>query len=141
MDKFLVRLLPIILNLYVIVAISFAWAGYDISIYDYWFSCPVTMGVLLSVLCNVQGRYHCKWIRLLCYNLVFIPFLTYIDAAYVLFEDAYLYIATITFVMALSIIATIVLAIRHFRKARKVLSKRRYGEIRPINRCCQRKDW
>ena len=142
MDRLLVRVLPIILNLYVIVAISMAWFGYDISIYDYWFSCPITMGVLLSVLVNVQGKYHCKWMRYLCYNLVFVPSVTYLDSAYLLFDDAYVYLIVITSSMALAILATIVLSIRHFHLVRKVLNGKnsRYEELKPLKCGCSRKD-
>ena len=139
MDKFLVRILPIILNLYIIIVIICAWSGIDISIYDYWFSCPITMGILLSVLAHKQGKYHCRWIRALCYNLIFVPAITYFDAKFVLFENAYSYIMVITISMIITIFATIVLAVNHFRRVRKV-TKGRYEELRPLNCHCARKD-
>lgn len=140
MDKLLVRLLPILLNLYIIAAMTFAWAGIDISVYDYWFSCPILMGILLTVLSHTQGKYHCKWIRALCYNLIFTSSLTYIDSVYVLFETAQPYLIMLTASMSVSIITTIVLAINHFRRVRKVLKKHKYEELRPIKCNRTRKD-
>lgn len=140
MDRFLVRVLPIILNLYVIVVTAFAWIGIDISIYDYWLSCPITMGILLTVLCHTQGKYHCKWIRLLCYNLIFVPVVSYIDAITPIFYEAEDMIAFLCIDMFITIFITIILAIMHFRKVRKILNKHRYEQIRPVKCSYTRKD-
>lgn len=139
MDKFLVRVLPIIMNTYIVIVIAFAYVGIDISIYDYWFSCSIMMGILLTVLCHVQGRYHCKWIRALCYNLIFVPSFTYYDAIYPLFDYAKSYIYFLCAEMSVVITSTIILAIIHFRKVKKV-TKGRYEEIRPIECFRTRKD-
>lgn len=140
MDKFLVRILPIILNLYIVVVTAFAWNGIDISEYDYWLSCPIMMGVLLAALCHSQGKYHCKWIRVLCYNLIFVPFASYIDAVNPIFYEAEDMIMFLCADMFITILATIILAINHFRRVRKVLKKNKYEEIRPIKCNCTRKD-
>lgn len=140
MDRFLVRILPIVLNLYIIVVTSFAWNGIDISIYDYWLSCPIMMGLLLTVLSHSQGKYHCKWIRALCYNLIFVPFASYIDSVNPIFYEAEDMIVFLCADMFITIIATIVLAIQHFRSVRKVLKKNRYEELKPIKCNRTRKD-
>lgn len=140
MDKFLVRILPIILNVYIVIVTAFAWNGIDISEYDYWLSCPIIMGVLLTTLCHSQGKYHCKWIRVLCYNLIFVPFASYIDAVNPIFYEAEDMIMFLCADMFITIIATIILAINHFRRVRKVLNKNKYEEIRPIKCNCTRKD-
>lgn len=43
-------------------------------------------------------------------------------------------------IIAVSIISTIILAINHFRRVRKVLKKNRYEELKPIKCNCTRKD-
>ena len=139
MDKLLVRILPILLNLYIIVVTLFAINGIDVSVYDYWFSPSIMMGILLSVLAHSQGRYHCKWIRALCYNLIFVPAISYIDAIYPLFYSGETFVIALISDVFITIFATIILAINHFRKARKV-TKSRYEELRPIKCNCQRKN-
>lgn len=132
MDKFLVRLLPILLNLYITIVIALSFAGIDISTLDYWFSSSITMGVLLTVLCHTQGRYHCKWIRLLCYNLIFVPLLGFIDSIWPLFYSVEEYIFTLCIEMSVVILLTIGLALHHFIKARRVIKQKRYAEIKSI---------
>lgn len=129
MDRLLVRLLPIILNTYIIIVMSLAYIGIDISVYDYLFSCPIMMGILLTVLCHSQGKYHCKWIRALCYNLIFVPAVTFYDALYPIFYYAEAYIYFLCADMSVAILSTITLAVIHFRKVRKI-TKNRYEEYR-----------
>ena len=126
MDRFLVRILPIILNLYIVVIAIFAWNGIDISIYDYWLSCPVMLGLLLTVLSHSQGKYHCKWIRVLCCNLIFIPLVSYIDSVHPIFYEAEDMIIFLSADLSVAILSTIILAINHFRRVRKVLNKNQY---------------
>lgn len=126
MDRFLVRILPIILNLYIVVIAIFAWNGIDISIYDYWLSCPVMLGLLLTVLSHSQGKYHCKWIRVLCYNLIFIPLVSYIDSVHPIFYEAEDMIIFLSADLSVAILSTIILAVNHFRRVRKVLNKNQY---------------
>ena len=134
MDKFIVRFSVLSLNVYMIVALAYAMNGIDISEYDYIFTDSVLIGVVLTTLVHVQGRYHCKWIRALCYNLILVPSINFIDCKYPLFETAEGYVYFVTSVISISIIATIILAINHFRKVRKVLKNRyQYYEFRPRN--------
>lgn len=134
MDKFIVRFSVLALNVYMIVALAYAMNGVDISEYDYIFTDSSLIGIVLTTLVHVQGRYHCKWIRALCYNLILVPSINFIDCKYPLFETAEGYVYFVTSVISISIIATIILAINHFRKVRKVL-KNRYieYELRPRN--------
>lgn len=134
MDKFIVRFSVLALNVYMIVALVYAMNGVDISEYDYIFTDSALMGLVLTTLVHVQGRYHCKWIRALCYNLILIPVINFVDCRYPLFETAEDYIYFVTSVISISIIATIILAINHFIKVRKVTKNRyQYYELRPRN--------
>ena len=140
MDKFLVRFSILSLNAYIIVVLIFAFNGIDISIYDFFFSSTILFGILLTSLVHSQGKYHCKWIRALSYNTIFCPSVTYIDRVYDIFPEAIYYIYTICGTMVIVIAFTLILAINHFRRVRKVLKKNRYEELKPIKCNCTRKD-
>lgn len=140
MDRFIVRLSILALNVYMIVVTILAYNGIDISYLDYIFTDSVLFGIVLTTLCHTQGRYHCVWMRALCYNLIVIPLLNFIDYQYVLFDTAEHLIYAIGFLISINILATIILAINHFRRVRKVLNKHRYEELRPIECNCTRKD-
>lgn len=140
MDKFLVRFSILALNVYMVIATIYAFNGIDISEYDYLFTNSFLFGALLTSLCHAQGRYHCVWMRALCYNLMIMPLLNFIDAKIVLFETIEQCIYTFCTIFAINIIATIILAINHFRRVRKVLNKHRYEELRPIECNRTRKD-
>lgn len=134
MDRFIVRFSILALNAYMIVVLAYAFNGVDISEYDYLFTDSVLFGIVLTTLVHVQGKYHCKWIRALCYNLIAVPIINFIDCQWNIFGTAEMLIITYCGLILLSVIATIILAINHFRKVRKVL-KNRYVEyeLRPRN--------
>lgn len=120
MDKFIVRLSILVLNAYIIIVLLYAFNGIDISECDYIFTDSVMFGVVLTTLVHTQGRYHCKWIRALCYNLITVPSINYIDYKYNIFGSADILIYTYCSMLLLSIIITIYLAIRHFSKVIKL---------------------
>ena len=134
MDKFIIRISAILINLYLPIGLIFALNGIDISNRDYWFSSTILFGLVLSVLSHSQGKYHCKWIRGLCYNGITVPFVGYIDATYNVFGNAIDFIIAISVVWAIGVLITIVLAVKHFIKVRKI-TKNRYQEyeLRPRN--------
>nr|DAY73247.1 MAG TPA: hypothetical protein [Caudoviricetes sp.] len=127
MDKFVVRFCIFGLNTYMLIVLIYALNGVDISEYDYLFTNSLLFGVLLTILSHTQGKYHCRWARFLCYNLVLVPIVNYIDCKYSIFDTAeeYIYFACGTLMFAT--ISTIILAINHSRRARKV-KKSRYKE-------------
>lgn len=140
MDKFIIRASAILINAYIPLVLIFAVNGIDISVYDYMFSSNVMFGLVLSILSHSQGKYHCKWIRGLCYNSVAVPSVCYMDASYDLFGDAMTFIYSIAIIWSIGVLITIFLAINHFRRVRKVLNKQRYEEIRAIDFFRTRKD-
>lgn len=126
MDKFIVRFSILALNVYMIVVIALSYMGIDISVYDYLFTDSLLFGIVLTTLCHTQGRYHCVWMRALCYNLIAVPLLNFIDAKNPLFETIEGYLYTIAAIVFINVVATIILAINHFRRVRKVLNKNQY---------------
>ena len=126
MDKFIVRFSIIVLNLYMVVVTILAYNGIDISYLDYIFTDSALFGIVLTTLCHAQGRYHCVWMRALCYNLIFVPILNLVDYKYVLFETAEQVIYATSSIITLNVVATVILAINHFRRVRKVINKHRH---------------
>lgn len=134
MDKFIVRFSAISVNLYISTVLVYAYNGIDISNYDYIFSSSILLGLVLTILSHTQGKYHCKWIRALCYNSTITPTISFIDSQYTLFEDAMVYIYLIATLWSISVLITLFLAIRHFIKVQKLKSnKRRLYEDRRRN--------
>lgn len=133
MDKFIVRSSILLLNLYMLVVLLFALNGIDISIYDYIFTNSMLFGLVLTTLVHAQGKYHCKWIRFMCYDLVFIPVVNYIDAKYCLFMTIESCIYTYCVIVGISILMTLILAINHFHKTRRIIKQKKQYEIRRRN--------
>lgn len=131
MDKLIVRLTIVILTIYMEISTIFAWYGISFYEYDSIFSCSAMFGLLLTVLVHSQGRYHCVYMRGLCYNLILSPLLSFADIQLELFEDADTLIITLSSMWILSVSSTIYLAIRHFIKVKKLKSER--NEIHKIN--------
>lgn len=125
MDKFIVRLSSVILTVYMIVATLFALNGIDISEYDFIFTNSFIIGLVLTVLCHSQGKYHCVWMRAMCYNLMFIPIVNFIDSKYPLFETIEGYIYLICISLSITVLSTLILAINHFRKVSRILKLKR----------------
>lgn len=120
MDKFIVRFSILVLNLYIIIVLAYAFNGIDISVYDYIFTDSILFGIVLTTLVHVQGKYHCKWIRALCYNLIAVPSINFIDSKYGLFGTIEMLIYTYCSLLLISIVVTLILAINHFRRVRKL---------------------
>lgn len=131
MDKFIVRFSVLSTNIYIPIVLIFAINGIDISDYDYLLSGSFIFGILVTVLVHSQGKYHCKWIRGLCYNSVTLPIFNFADSRYNFFDDVYMYILAVSLVWSIFVLYTIILAIRHFTKVRKL--KREQYEIRRRN--------
>lgn len=128
MDNFIVRFAIIGLNVYMLIVLVYALNGIDISIYDYLFTNSFITGLVLTTLSHAQGKYHCKWVRFLCYDLMAVPLINFFDSKYAIFVTAesalYTYISIMSFVIAI----TIYLAIRHLHRVNKL--KKQKNEIR-----------
>lgn len=127
MDKFIVRFAAIALTVYMIAVTALAFYVVDISEYDYLFTDSFIIGLVLTTLCHTQGKYHCVWMRAMCYNLTIVPLINFFDCKYPIFETAESYVYFIGSCLALTVLSTLILAINHFRKVRK-LKKQRYKE-------------
>lgn len=127
MDNFIVRLSILVLTSFIAVSLYYAWNGVLISEYDCLLSCSLMSGILLNTLVYSQGKYHCVYMRGLCANLIFTPSITFLDSKYCLLENAETFLIILSVAWSLCFLITIILAINHSRRARKV-KKSRYKE-------------
>ena len=132
MDKLIVRLVIIITTIYMAVSFIFAWMGIDLYQYDSLFFPSLINGVLLTTLCHAQGRYHCVYMRGLCYNMILTPSLIFIDYQYNIFDSALESLIILSVLWIIFVSSTLLLAIRHFRKIKNLNRKR--NEIYKANR-------
>lgn len=117
MDRFVVRLAAIALNLYILAATLLSLHGVDTGPADCLFACSALPGLLLAVLCHTQGRYHCTWARALCYNLIIVPLLNFIDCCHPLFLETECYIYAVLSITLFNTAISVLMAVRHFRRA------------------------
>lgn len=129
MDKFIVRLTIISMTIYMAISLLYAWNGVLISEYDSVFCCSLSSGVLLNVLVYSQGNYHCVYMRGLSANLVATPLLVFLDGYYNLFEDSDSLIITMSVMWFLGVYSTIVLAVEHFMKVKKLIIKKKWSTL------------
>lgn len=127
MNKFLVRFTIFYCSVYFLYVLFYAWNG--INVFDDTYK--LLLEYCLYLLAKEHPKYHCKFARFLALNLFTTESITYIDNEYCIFEDAELMLIVLSSMWALSVIVTIILAIRHFTKVRKL--KRQQYEIRRRN--------
>lgn len=119
MNKFeilLVRLVPIMISIYIGLVIIFAWNGISLYEYNYVFGHSLLIDLILLFLCLNQGRYHCRYLRFLIYNLLFTDLFGVIDAKFNLVIEATLQLNILSTTWLTTAIITIILAIKHFYK-------------------------
>lgn len=123
MDKFIVRFSIFALNAYILIVLILALNGIDISLYDYLFTDSLLFGVVLTTLILKQGKYHCRWAKALCFNLILTPLVNFFDCKYGLFDTIEEYIYFVCILMLLTILITIYLAINNFRRVKRLKRK------------------
>lgn len=125
MDKIITRFTIILVTIYFIIAYILAQCGIDIlsSVY-----------VLLFELCVVSytfcsGAFHCRYIRWTSLSILFADTISYTDY-YFNYIPVNMYNMVPLFVVALGILTSITLAIRHFIQVIKI--KKRRNESRQL---------
>lgn len=134
MDKFIVRASIIVLTIYMGISFLYAWNGVLLYEYDSLYSCSLVTGILLNALVYSQGKYHCVYMRGLSSNLVLTPTLDYIDCRYCIFENAETMLIVLSSMWVISVITTLILAVRHFIRATKIKNKKHKYEHYEIRR-------
>ena len=103
MVKALVRLLILSASIYSILECVFAYFGVNISSLRYILGHSLIVDVCLIIFCGTQGKYHCKYMKYLCYNLAFISVFNYFDSLFNIIPNAtsYIYILSASWMVAI----------------------------------------
>lgn len=123
MSKFIVRFTIFYCAIYFLYVIYYAWNGINVFNDTYRF----LMEYCVFVLAKEHPKYHCRYARFLALSVFITDTTTYVDGMFNIFPTAELMLFVFSFIWAASIITTIILAINHFRRVRKV-KKSRYRE-------------
>lgn len=140
MDKFVIRLSAVVINIYILIVFVLALNGIDVSVYDHLFSSSSLFGLTLTTLSHSQGKYHCKWIRGLCYNSLTIPTFCYVDSSFGIFDDAFVFLLVLSFLWCIGIATTLIWAVKHFYDVQKIINRYKYEKIQSIKCGCRKKD-
>lgn len=118
--NFLIRISIFCISIYLLVAIIFAFLGIEFFYLDFLFGHNLMLDLILLIFCYNDKRFHCKYMRFLCYNLLFADLLWLIDSNFVIFSESIYQLYTLSIVWMISAIVTTSLAISHFRKVKRL---------------------
>lgn len=124
MDKAIVRLSVIAINLYFLYNLICALQGEATPIADSLFSQSLLGAIILVVLAFSQGKYHCKWMQALTVNILFTTAINTACNYFGLFPDVMVHIITISISWGISTILAFYFAISHFVKVQKLKRKK-----------------
>ena len=121
----LVRISILSVSFYLLVVIILAWNGTDLYQWNYIFGHNLILDLLFLFFCFNDKKYHCKYMRFMCYNLIFTDLIGFIDAQILLFRDAVIQLIVLSVTWSITTLITFILAIGHFYKVKKI-NKEKY---------------
>lgn len=127
MNGLIVRFLILSVSLYLFIAIICGWSGIDIYKLDYIFGHSLIFDVTLTLCCCSDKKYHCRYMRYLCYNFVLVDILGFADSNFLIFKDAVILLAVLTVSWVITTLITIFLALRHYSRSRNLIKQRHHG--------------
>lgn len=127
MVNFIVRAALILVPLYLLSVIIAAFNGVSLKDYEYLLGHSFILDTLLLALCYAEDKFHCKFMRYSCYNLLFADILGLLQKKFYIFSDPYPMLYTLSVAWSLSAIITMFLAFRHFRKVQKIKARKNNG--------------
>lgn len=116
MNKFIVRFTIFYCAIYFIYVLAYAWNG--INVFDD--SYKLLLEYCLFVLAKEHPKYHCKFARFLALSLFVTELITYLDNCYSIIPPSIGTLAVLSIIWVLGISSTIILAILHFRRVRRI---------------------
>lgn len=127
MNKFLARIGIILISTYIILVIIFAWNGISLAEYKPFLGHSLIVDCILLFMCYDDEKYFCRYMRYQCYNFIFTDLVYYFDTKYHIFDIPEHQLMALTYSWCIAFVITVVLAVKHFRRVRKV-RKHRYKE-------------
>lgn len=124
MIRFLVRIYPFLINIYIAYVILNSYIGKSFVDLEFLFGNSLLLDFLLLLLCNSQGKYNCKYIRYLIYNLIFTSIFMYTNDLWRYVPKVHDFILILSVTWISSMLITIILAIKHFWDVCKLRKKR-----------------
>lgn len=122
LDIFIVRFLPLglfILICYIIINSLLGNTDIDYNAINQIHSNSLPYALALFLVSLSDKRYHCIWNRAMYVELMVIPIINYIEAKFHIFSDIDTIVLLYIISLILTLIATIILAVRHFIITRK----------------------
>lgn len=130
MNKFIVRITIFYCTLYFLYVLYYVWNG--INVFDDTYK--LLLEYCLFVLAKEHPKYHCRFARFLALNLFATESITYVDNEYCIFENAETMLIVLSSMWVISVITTLILAVRHFIRATKIKNKKHKYEHYEIRR-------
>lgn len=121
MNKFIVRFTILFCTAYFLYVMYYAWNG--ISVFND--SYKVLLEYCLFVQANNDKKYNCKYMRFLILALFASELISVLDMQFDFMPSGMVSLIVIAGIWTLGIITTVILAISHFRKVRKIKNKKK----------------
>lgn len=121
MNKFIVRFTILFCTAYFLYVMYYAWHG--ISVFND--SYKVLLEYCLFVQANNDKKYNCKYMRFLILALFTSELISVLDMQFDFMPSGMVSLIVIAGIWTLGIITTVILAISHFRKVRKLKNKKK----------------
>lgn len=128
MGKFIVRITIIITSIFMIISYLSAQL-FGIDIFSDWYI--VMFELCVTIYCYSEGKYHCKYIKHLSLAILLSETITRLDNCFD-FLSVFTHNIIPIFIFSIGVLITLVKAIIHFIKVRRIINGRRnsYQESR-----------
>ena len=122
MNKFIVRFTILFCTVYFLYIMYYAWNGITVFNDSY----KVLLEYCLYVQASSNKKYNCRYMRFLALSLFVTELISLLDMQYDFMPSGYISWIVLASIWTAGIIATVVLAINHFRKVRKLKKKKNH---------------
>lgn len=120
----IIRIVIILISVYSVLEMILAYNGIYNPHYIYIFGHSFLLDIVIIILVRKQGTFHCRYMRILAYNMLLSSFVNFIDNHFGIFTEPVSYFVFIFVVWFATILALLILAINHFRNAIKAKKER-----------------
>lgn len=120
MNKFLARIGIVFVSIYILLVIINAWNGVSLHEYNSFLGHSLIFDLILLFMCYDDEKYFCKYMRFQCYNFIFTDLVIFIDGKYKILDVPEYQLIILSVSWGLAFLITLILAINHFRRVRKL---------------------